>query len=356
MREQLIAYIDKLFEGTVDSQAARDFHDELLQNTIDRFDEELSGGRTEEEAYRIAVLSIGNTEELLKPFYPKSRNTGAYRGVAIALYCTSFLPIIFLSAISDKLATAGVAMMFLMIAAATMLMILTGRAKPDRDAENARTMRAVGVGMIIASLSALMIGVTYEELRVARLIPVDGAVFGFCGMIGLIAAGIAMLVTAGQRDRSRTVPQVPVTREAPKTEAPQKQETPSQPEMKPAIPKWVRIVGGILTGFYWLFAVIFYVWITVSTKAWYYTWLVFVFAGGVYSIISAIVRLCCGVTFLERLLDGIIDLLAGVAYYVLTLRTGMWYVTWLVFPIAGCFGGVIKGIIRLIRSTTKEVE
>ncbi|MDO5703332.1 MAG: hypothetical protein Q4G47_08270, partial [Lachnospiraceae bacterium] len=30
MREQLKAYIDKLFEGTLDSVKARDFHDELL--------------------------------------------------------------------------------------------------------------------------------------------------------------------------------------------------------------------------------------------------------------------------------------------------------------------------------------
>ena len=190
MREQLIAYIDKLFEGTVDSQAARDFHDELLQNTIDRFDEELSGGRTEEEAYRIAVLSIGNTEELLKPFYPKSRNTGAYRGVAIALYCTSFLPIIFLSAISDKLATAGVAMMFLMIAAATMLMILTGRAKPDRDAENARTMRAVGVGMIIAHISEIpaAVGMILTDAFTGQ-----AAVGGFAGSTMMMAmqSGIA---------------------------------------------------------------------------------------------------------------------------------------------------------------------
>ena len=134
MREQLIAYIDKLFVGTDESQAARDCRDELLQNTLDRYEEELAAGKTAEEAYRLAVLSIGDTEELLKPFYPKRENTAALRGIAVALYCTAVVPVILLGVLGSKFAAFGVALMFLMIAGATALMILSGRSKSTKEA------------------------------------------------------------------------------------------------------------------------------------------------------------------------------------------------------------------------------
>ena len=75
MREQLIAYIDKLFVGTDESQAARDCRDELLQNTLDRYEEELAAGKTAEEAYRLAVLSIPSGKTPLRCAGSQSRCT-----------------------------------------------------------------------------------------------------------------------------------------------------------------------------------------------------------------------------------------------------------------------------------------
>ena len=355
MREQLIAYIDTLFVGTDDSQTARDCRDELLQNTLDRYEEELAAGKTAEEAYRLAVLSIGDTEELLKPFYPKRENTAALRGIAVALYCTAVVPVILLGVLGSKFAAFGVALMFLMIAGATALMILSGRSKSTKEARTVRSMRALGVGLIISSLAGLMLGVTYEELRVIRLIPVDGAVYGVCLMFMLIAAGIAVLVAAGQKHGSRSVPEVPVAKEPPARETPAAAPQ-TQPVMRPAVPKWVRIVGGILTGFYWLFATLAFIWLSVSAGSIFYSWLVFVVAAGIYSVVRGFVRLCCGVSWLSMVTGGLITLLAAWAYIRLTDLTQLWYVTWLVFPIAGCLNGVVNGIIRLVRSSKWEGE
>ncbi len=347
MREQLKAHIDKLFSGTVDSQAARDFHDELLQNTLDRFDEELTAGRSEQEAYRIAVLSLGNTEELLKPYYPKQRNTGAFRTVAIILYVTSVVPVILFGGIDAIPATFGVVLMICMIAVATMLLMLSGRTRPTREAEQARTLRAVGVALIIASAGAVVLGAGYEQVRALRILPVHGAVLGVCGMFCMIAGGIALLITAGQKDHARTVPQVPVV------PAGEKPET-AAPEMRPAIPKGLRIAGGILTAIYWIAVVILFFSISFTTGKWYYSWLVFVLAGGLYDILAGIVRLCCGLPGLERIIGGLVDIGAGVMFYHLTETTGYWMVTWLVFPIAGCLRGVVNGIFRLARTSGKE--
>lgn len=358
MREQLKAYIDRLFEGTVDTQQARDFHDELLQNTLDRYDEEISAGKSGEEAYRVALLSLGNPDELLKPFYPKRENTRALRTIGVVLYCTSVVPIILLGAFSGKAAVIGVAMMFAMIAAATALMIIGGRARPTREAEEAQLMRGFGVGVIIASLSVLMLGIAYENLRVVHILPFSGAVLGVCGMFMTIAGGIAMLITAGQRDRAHTAPHVPVTPSEqpapqPTQVQPAVQQPAQQPAMRPAVPKWVRIVGGILTAIYWVSTVAVYLYVSAATGMWYYTWVIFVLAGGIYSIARGIVRLCCGLDWLGEVIGGFVDLGACVVYYLLTLRTGLWYVTWLVFPIAGCVNGIANGIIRLVRSTMK---
>ncbi len=354
MREQLRAYIDRLFAETVQTQAARDFHDELLQNTLDRFDDDVASGKSEQEAYRLAVLSLGNTEELLKPFYPKARNTGAFRTTAIVLYATSVVPVILFGSMHFRPSTLGVTLMFWMIAIATMLIIMAGKARPTEGAEQAKTLRAVGVALLIASVTAVFIGVGYEEIRAIRLVPVSGAVLGVCGMFATIAAGIALLVTAGQKDTARTVPHVPVQRETPVAQTFAQPQPETASEMKPVMPKGLRIAGGIISAVYWVFIVCVFFSVSFSTGAWYYTWLVFVFAGGLYDIVSGVVRLCCGMEGLLSVIDGILAIAAGALFYYLTVATGMWIVTWLVFPIQGCLHGVIDGIIKLAKTTGKE--
>ena len=354
MREQLKAYIDKLFEGTLDSVKARDFHDELLQNTLDRFDDECQSGKSEQEAYRDAVRSLGDTKELLKPFYPKRENTNTLRTVGIILYITSVVPVILFGVLQTVPSTLGPTLMFWMLAAATALMILSGRAKPSKEAEQARTLRAIGVALIIASVSAILIGQGYDEIRIVRLIPIEGAALGVCGMFCMIAAGIALIVTAAQKDHTDTVPQVPVTRTAPQPSGSADGAAQQVPEMQPAIPKGLRIAGGILTGIYWVLVVMTYLSVSFSTDAWLYTWLIFVFAGSIYDIVKGIVRLCCGLPWLGRVLDGIIGLCAGIVYYRLTVSTGLWMITWLVFPISACLQGIVSGIITLVKTSGKE--
>ena len=357
MRDQLKNYIDRLFEGTVDSQQARDFHDELLSNMYDRYDEELSNGKTEQEAYRISVLSLGNAEELLKPFYPRRENTRALRTVAIVLYITSVIPVILFGAMRIVPSTLGVTLMFLMIAVATALMILSGRAKPSEDAENARILRAIGVAMIIAGLACVVFGAGYEEIRLVRILPVEGAVLGVCGMFIAIAIGIALIVTAAYKDTKRVVPNVPVTDiSTSSVRAQSSQNGSAVQQMKPALPKGVRIAGGILTAFYWIFTVMIYLSVSLTTGDWFFTWLIFLTAAGFYEIVSSIVHLCFGLPWLSRFLGGMLLTAATFVFYYLTKTTELWFVTWLVFPIQACLKGVLDGIITLVKTSGKETQ
>lgn len=136
MREQLIQYVDLLFAGSSNHE---DMHQEILQNTLDRYDDLVSQGKNPEAAYRLAISGIGDINEILgsdsEPVaspvttsVSKSSNT-SQRGrwmyaVAISMYICCVLPVIALGNIADGL--IGVCLMFLMIAAATVLIILSG--------------------------------------------------------------------------------------------------------------------------------------------------------------------------------------------------------------------------------------
>lgn len=62
MREQLVNYVELLFAGAPDSNEIKQ---EILQNTLDRFDDLVSQGKSPEAAYRLAISGIGDINEIL---------------------------------------------------------------------------------------------------------------------------------------------------------------------------------------------------------------------------------------------------------------------------------------------------
>ena len=61
MREQLIQYVQLLFAGAADCDDTRQ---EILQNTLDRYDDLIAAGKTPEAAYRLAIMGIGDINEI----------------------------------------------------------------------------------------------------------------------------------------------------------------------------------------------------------------------------------------------------------------------------------------------------
>ena len=62
MREQLIQYVELLFAGAGDCE---DIKQEILQNTLDRYDDLIDSGKVPEAAYRLAIAGIGDINEIL---------------------------------------------------------------------------------------------------------------------------------------------------------------------------------------------------------------------------------------------------------------------------------------------------
>lgn len=132
MRDKLKQYVDLLFAGTPGTQ---DIKEEILQNTLDRYDDLIAQGKTPEAAYQLAISGIGDVSELLgsEPTQepPREQPKQAKEkplwkrilfAVAIFLYIVSAIPLIVLS--SMNMEAIGICGTLAIAAVATPLMII----------------------------------------------------------------------------------------------------------------------------------------------------------------------------------------------------------------------------------------
>ena len=147
MREQLIQYVDLLFAGAPDSEEIKQ---EILQNTLDRYDDLLDQGKKPEAAYRLAISGIGDINEILgshtpapqpqtfkEPLHEEAEDIQSkkLRAVAIALYILCAVPLFILS--ECGMDTLGLCLTLALVAAATYLMIISkkkGNDAPEQEA------------------------------------------------------------------------------------------------------------------------------------------------------------------------------------------------------------------------------
>lgn len=148
MREQLIQYVSLLFAG---AKNAEDIKQEILQNTLDRYDDMIAQGRSPESAYRLAISGIGDINEILNTLPQDASHPGAplpvkqaeedspwrklLRAIAVGLYILCPVPLFVLSDIGMD--TLGLCGTLALVAVATVLIIL-GKKKSD-DSEEKHT-------------------------------------------------------------------------------------------------------------------------------------------------------------------------------------------------------------------------
>lgn len=141
MREQLSKYVELLFAGTTDTDEIRQ---EILQNSLDKFDDLMAQGKTPEAAYRLTISGIGDINEILgqpsatptpipdaKVPQPKQtelsdNNRKLLRASAIALYILSAIPTVFTDGSS-----LGVCLTVLLVAVATAIIVYAGKSKTE---------------------------------------------------------------------------------------------------------------------------------------------------------------------------------------------------------------------------------
>ena len=140
MREQLIQYVSLLFAG---AENCEDIRQEILQNTLDRYDDLIAQGKSEEAAYRLAITGIGDVSEILGrndtvpaavPEPKKNTDNDTLmkkllRAIAVGLYILCPLPLFVLGEMGMN--TFGLCGTLCFVAVATVLIILGSKKSDD---------------------------------------------------------------------------------------------------------------------------------------------------------------------------------------------------------------------------------
>lgn len=138
MRNQLVSYIDLLFAG---NPGTEEIKQEILQNTLDRYDDLIGAGKTPEAAYSLAISGIGDIGEILggtngaeqaAPVSEEHKAVGKTNeklmsAIAVALYILCPVPVMIFQ---DAL---GVCLLLVLVALATGLLIFVGRGRVQAE-------------------------------------------------------------------------------------------------------------------------------------------------------------------------------------------------------------------------------
>lgn len=126
MKNQLVQYVASLFAGASNCE---DMQQEITQNTLDRYDDLISQGKSPEAAFQLAIDGLGDLSQILSPAEfsrtHKSKKHSCARKhlypIAIGLYICSVIPTILFEALGIE--ELGVSLMFLIVAIATVLLL-----------------------------------------------------------------------------------------------------------------------------------------------------------------------------------------------------------------------------------------
>lgn len=151
MEYRIRAYVDELFQSAPRTQRAYELKVELTQNLLDKYFALLSEGKSEDDAYNLTIMSIGDVQELFAGLseeapspmpqsmaapVPGSNRSALVVTIAVMLYILSVVPLIALSALfpySDLAPILGVILMFVFIALATGLLVYNHMTKPKNQ-------------------------------------------------------------------------------------------------------------------------------------------------------------------------------------------------------------------------------
>lgn len=162
MREQLIQYVQLLFAGAADCDDTRQ---EILQNTLDRYDDLIAAGKTPEAAYRLAIMGIGDINEILgrapgaaplpaPTVKPEEQDTPVkklLRAIAIGLYILCPIPLFVLSGMWN-MGIPGLCGTLTLVAVATVLIILGAK----KETENADVEPGTPQSALAKSINGLI--------------------------------------------------------------------------------------------------------------------------------------------------------------------------------------------------------
>ena len=263
MREQLIQYVSLLFAG---AENCEDTRQEILQNTLDRYDDLIAQGKSEEAAYRLAITGIGDVSEILGrndtvpaavPEPKKNTDNDTLmkkllRAIAVGLYILCPLPLIVLCEMGMEI--FGLCGLLCFVAVATMLMILGAKKQDSPEKEDADEPKSE-MGKSVSSLIwAIGLAVYLVLSFLTGAWHITWVIFP---ILGAVNALVCALIPA---------------------------ENPTALRRNSSLKKGINSM-------IWAIGLALYFIISFATMAWYITWLIFPITGAVQGLVRAILDL-----------------------------------------------------------------
>ena len=268
MREQLIQYVELLFAGAGDCE---DIKQEILQNTLDRYDDLVDSGKVPEAAYRLAIAGIGDINEILGTPVPSTAvshpvtveddgdtpSKKLLRAVAVGLYILCPLPLIVLCELGTE--TLGLCGTLAIVAVATVMILLAGKKeRPEKDDEESDDKESELNKSISAVLWAVGLGVYFLLSFTTRAWHITWTIFPVLVALDSLVSAIIRIQEA--RHSTGIVP--------------------CDPKVRNAVKSLIWAVG---LAIYFIFS--------FATNAWYITWLLFPITGAVQGLSMAVMDL-----------------------------------------------------------------
>lgn len=266
MRDQLVQYVSLLFAG---AENCEDTKQEILQNTLDRYDDLIAEGKSPEAAYRLAITGIGDVGEILGrndtvltavPEAQKDtgRDTPAkklLRAIAVGLYILCPLPLFVLGEMGMN--TFGLCGTLCFVAVATVLIILGSkksddgsRQKEEDDDEPKSELGKSVSGLIWAIGLAVYLIVSFLTMAWH----ITWVIFPILGAVNALACAMIPAENPSPVQRNR--------------------------RLKKSVSSMIWAIGLAL-----------YFIISFATMAWYITWVIFPIIGAVQGLVRAILDL-----------------------------------------------------------------
>lgn len=141
MYERFREKLNELFENAPETHRARELKEELLANLMDKYNDLISNGKTEEDAFNIAISGIGDVDELIKglkendvfnheEIEKRRKKSALILSISIGLYIMSAVVMILLTEVLGVDDNVGACIMLTICAIATCLIIYNGASRP----------------------------------------------------------------------------------------------------------------------------------------------------------------------------------------------------------------------------------
>jgi hypothetical protein len=141
MYERFQEKLDELFENAPKTHRARELKEELLANLMDKYNDLISAGKNEEEAFNIAISSIGDIDEIINGLKEKdvlnydemrkvSKKSALILSISVGMYIMGVVILIMCNEVFRINGQISICLMLTIDAIATCLIIYNAASKP----------------------------------------------------------------------------------------------------------------------------------------------------------------------------------------------------------------------------------